>query len=193
MYGAGGLVLMNVPRSLETLLGIQTTAIPFKKIELTGRRIPISGQSENGYIAVTTLLTDEKYDVPMAIDTFRRLLAFCVAAKAAEKTHTSGGIDVTTMKIGTHDLSAVVDRFTHDTRDKPGQIIKEAFEKALPPGVKCKYIQPVVSGINKSTRRLHPNLWSIVDFNVLMAQSRKPKKNEPEDVAALRTIFSALD
>ena len=188
-YGAGGFVAMPEPPSLEPLLGITTDKYSFVRIELTNRRIQIKGQTNDGYIVEVTLSSGPKHDVPMTVSTFRRFLAFCVAAKLASGASQTGTIDLTEMTIGKHDLSEVVDPVGQGQGHKPGQLIKEAFEDIL--GFTCNLIQ-VDPERAKDTRRLHPDFWSIVNFDKLMKQVQKPRKSDTENEDALRKIFSVL-
>ena len=187
--GSGGFVVMSEPPSLESLLGIKTDENLFIRIEPTNRRIPIKGQQDDGYIVEATLSSGMKHDVPMTVVTFRRFLAFCVAAKLASPTNPSGTIDLTIMEIGKVDLSGVVDPVTQGQGHKPGQLIKDAFDERLP--FKCDIIQSSPTR-EKDSRRLHPDLWNIVKFDALMKQVRKPRKSDTENEDALRKIFSVL-
>ena len=180
---------MSEPPSLESMLGIQTDQIPFVRIELTNRRVSIKGQQEDGYFVEVTPSSGAKSDIPMTVSTFRRFLAFCVAAKLASSTGQSGTIDLTEMTIGKHDLIGVVDPVKQGQGHKPGQLIQEAFEDVL----KSKYSFIQVSpGREKDTRRLHPDFWGIVNFDKLMKQVQKPRKSDTENEDALRKIFSVL-
>ena len=188
-HGTGGFVLMSEPSSMEQLLGIHTDGVPFRRIELTNRRVSIKGQQDEGYIVEVTPSSGAKSDVPMTVSTFRRFLAFCVAAELASSTGQSGTIDLTKMTVGKHDLSGVVDPVKQGQGHKPGQLIQEAFKDAL----KSKYslIQSSPDR-EKDARRLHPDFWNIVAFDKLMKQVLNPRKTDTENEDALRKIFSAL-
>lgn len=188
-HGTGGMVLMSEPISAEELIEQRRDNHPFRNIELTNKRIPIKGQQELGYIVEATQLSGEINNVPMTVSTFRRFLAFCVAAKRASSIGQSGTIDLTKMTIGDHDLSGVIDPVTQGQGHKPGQLIQEAFEDIL--DSKHNFIQASPSR-EKDTRRLHPDFWGIVNFDKLMKQVQKPRKDDTENEDALRIIFSAL-
>lgn len=190
-FGSGGFVLMPEPISIKSLFvphGGQGKT-PFRRIEFTNKRVPIKGQQEDGYIVEATRSSGEKKDIPMTVSTFRRFLAFCVAAKLAKTTGRSGSIDLTEMKIAGCDLSGVVARVPQGQGHKPGQLIKDAFEDCFK--ITCNLIQ-VDPERAKDTRRLHPDFWGIVNFDKLMKQVQKPRKSDTENQAALRKIFSVL-
>lgn len=190
-FGSGGFVLMPEPINIKSLFipHDNIEKAPFRRIEFTNRRASIKGQREDGYILEVTPSTGAKSDVPMTVSTFRRFLAFCVAAKLASSKGLLGTIDLTNMTIGKHDLSGVVDPVTPGQGHRPGQLIQEAFDDVL----KSKYgfIQ-ASPGREKDTRRLHPDLWNIVKFDKLMKQVQKPRKTDTENEDALRKIFSVL-
>ena len=190
-YGAGGLVLMTVPRSPETLLGIATKRDPIKKIELTNEQ-PRDKGPKAYFLVRVTLASGEKVEVPLVPETFMRLLAFCVAAKLALRTGTDshGHIDVTTMIVAGHDLGSVAEPIAKEHPAKMRQSINNAISDELPPGVDCNIVSKSAGSRKYS---LNSNLWKAVDIAHLQKLYRKPQENQSIDDAAIQKIIAVLN
>ena len=188
MYGSGGLVLMTEPRSLETLLGIKTDDNPFKMIELTNERIQVGKRSRKGYIVAVTLHDDHTVKVKMSIESFRRLLAFYVAAKLAEKNGGTGSINVMVMTVGDSNLSDILGRAKQSGRYTPGGRINKSLNGPLPETTRHDIIV-TTPGEPDHMHRLSPELWKVVSVSTL---KRTVQRSSIEDDRALRRILDLM-
>ena len=183
-YGAGGLVLMTEPPGIEPLLGVKMEHPAFKKIEPTNERVQLRGSTFR-FIVRVTLATGENIDVPMVPLTFKRFLAFCVAGLLAAKNGSDGAIDVTTMKIGRHDLSATVPPIYKDHPHKPRQNVNRAFEKAFMGKADPNIIDDSVGG---SMYPLKPSLRKIADVATLQKSIKASKKRDKHDKDIIKIL-----
>ena len=187
-YGSGGFMAMPEPPSLESLLGIKTEYIPITKIEPTIERLKL--RSPKFYFIVrVTLANGEIVDVPMVPITFKRFLAFCVAGLLAENNGSDGAIDVTTSKIGNHDLSDAVPPIYNEHPHKPRQSVNRAFEKKLKGKADFNIIDES-PGENKYP--LKPILRKIVDIATLKKRIKAAKKCDKHD-DAIQKIIAVLN